>query len=224
MGTVVLVVFCIATWTVSRGMQRTTLVSNLGLGLGTIVPAVALITMMFVWLGEGRTSQIALDVADVVPPFDGLSSVALVVGTFVAFAGLEVHAVHIDHMNGPPTAYLRAVLLAAGTVLTLYLLGSLAISVVVPDSSLELTSGASQAFGVYAEVFGVPGLANLLSMLLVAGAIRNIPGYALGAWLPTFFKRNYGVSDYGIPVGLVILFGGGLGSFLGGFISDRSVS
>lgn len=61
-------------------------------------------------------------------------------------------------------------------------------------------------------------------LLLVAGSIRNIPGYALGAWLPTFFKRNYGASDYGIPVGLVIIFGGGLGSFLGGFISDRSAS
>ena len=60
-------------------------------------------------------------------------------------------------------------------------------------------------------------------LLLVAGSVRNIPGYALGAWLPTFFKRNYGASDYGIPVGLVILFGGGLGSFLGGFISDRYI-
>ena len=60
-------------------------------------------------------------------------------------------------------------------------------------------------------------------LLLVAGSVRNIPGYALGAWLPTFFKRNYGASDYGIPVGLVIIFGGGLGCFLGGFISDRSV-
>ena len=61
-------------------------------------------------------------------------------------------------------------------------------------------------------------------LLLVAASVRNIPGYALGAWLPTFFKRNYGASDYGIPVGLAIIFGGGLGSFLGGFVSDRSAS
>ena len=60
-------------------------------------------------------------------------------------------------------------------------------------------------------------------LLLVAGSVRNIPGYALGAWLPTFFVRQYGVdsSHFSIPVGLVVLFGGGLGSFLGGFISDR---
>lgn len=60
-------------------------------------------------------------------------------------------------------------------------------------------------------------------LLLIAGSIRNIPGYALGAWLPTFFVRRFGVdaSHYSIPVGLAVLFGGGLGSFLGGFISDR---
>lgn len=60
-------------------------------------------------------------------------------------------------------------------------------------------------------------------LLLVAGSVRNIPGYALGAWLPTFFVRRFNVepSHFAIPVGLAVLFGGGLGSFLGGFISDR---
>ena len=62
-------------------------------------------------------------------------------------------------------------------------------------------------------------------MLLIAGSIRNIPGYALGAWLPTFFDRQYNVeaSHFAIPVGLVVLFGGGAGSFIGGFLSDRYV-
>jgi hypothetical protein len=61
-------------------------------------------------------------------------------------------------------------------------------------------------------------------LLLIAGSIRNIPGYALGAWMPTFFVRRFGVdaSHFSVPVGLAVLFGGGLGSFLGGFISDRS--
>ncbi len=59
-------------------------------------------------------------------------------------------------------------------------------------------------------------------MLLLAGSIRNIPGYALGGWLPTFYARAFGLtsSDYGIKVGLVVIFGGGLGCFLGGMLSD----
>ena len=56
----------------------------------------------------------------------------------------------------------------------MYLLGSLAISVVVPDATLELTSGASQAFTVYADGFGVPGLSNVLSGLLVRRGARRV--------------------------------------------------
>ena len=188
MGTVVLVVFWLATWIVSRGMKSSTGISNAGLALGTITPALFLIFFMFAWLIDGKPSQVDYNgLSDLVPPVSGLSSIALVVGTFVAFAGLEVNAVHIAHLKGPPKNYLKSVLLAAVVVFTMYLLGSLAISVAVPDASLELTSGASQAFTVYADGFGIPGLSNVLSGLLVLGALAAsiawIAGPSRSMWL-----------------------------------------
>ena len=110
MGTVVLVVFWLATFIVSRGMKSSTGISNIGLALGTITPALFLIVFMFAWLIDSKPSQIPFAVSDMVPPVTGLSSIALVVGTFVAFAGLEVNAVHIAHLKGPPKTYLKAVL------------------------------------------------------------------------------------------------------------------
>ncbi len=203
MGTVVLVVFWMATWIVSRGMKSSTGISNLGLALGTIIPSLFLIFFMFAWLVDSKPSQIAFSVGDLAPPFSGLSSIALVVGTFVAFAGLEVNAVHIARMKGPPKNYLKAVVMAAAMVFTMYLLGSLAISVAVPDASLELTSGASQAYLVYAEGFGVPGLSYVLSGLLVLGALAAsiawIGGPSRSMWLvgragylPTRLQRTNG--------------------------------
>ena len=187
MGLVVLVVFWLATWIVSRGMKASTGISNLGLIAGTITPSIFLIFFMCAWLIDSKPSQIEFAASDLAPPFDGLSSIALVVGTFVAFAGLEVNAVHIGRLKGPPTNYLKAVVSAAVIVFTMYLLGSLAVSVAVPDSSLELTSGASQAFTVYADGFGVPGLSNVLSGLLVVGAfaasIAWIGGPSRSMWL-----------------------------------------
>ena len=77
--------------------------------------------------------------------------------------------------------------MAACVVVVMYLLGSLAISVAVPDSTLELTSGASQAFTIYADGFGVPHLANVLSGLLVVGALAAsiawIAGPSRSMWL-----------------------------------------
>ena len=69
----------------------------------------------------------------------------------------------------------------------MYMLGSIAISVAVPDATLELTSGASQAFTVYADGFGIPGLSNVLSGLLVLGAVAAsiawIAGPSRSMWL-----------------------------------------
>ncbi|MFV0315822.1 MAG: amino acid permease [Microthrixaceae bacterium] len=187
MGTVVLVVFWLATFIVSRGMRSSTGISNLGLALGTITPTIFLIGFMFAWLVDSKPSQIAFSASDLVPPVSGLSSIALVVGTFVAFSGLEVNAVHIAHLKGSPRNYLKAVVMAAAMVFSMYLLGSLAISVVVPDATLELTSGASQAFTAYADGFGVPGLSNILSGLLVLGALAAsiawIAGPSRSMWL-----------------------------------------
>jgi MFS family permease len=53
-----------------------------------------------------------------------------------------------------------------------------------------------------------------------------IPGYALGAWLPTFYERVYDMrtEEYGLTLGLIVLVGGGLGCALGGVLSDRLMS
>lgn len=209
-GAVVLVGFWGATWVVSRGMKTTAGLSNIGVGLGTIVPALALIAFMCVWLIDDKPSAAPLGLSDVTPPFDGLSSIALVIGTFVAFAGLEVNAVHIKHLKGRPRSYFKAVMSAAALVFVMYLLGSLAISVAVPDATLELTSGASQAFTVYADGFGISGLSNLLSGLLVLGAVAAsiawIAGPSRSMWLvgragylpPRFQKTNK--NDVQMPI------------------------
>ena len=210
MGTVVLVGFWLATFVVSKGMKTTAGLSNLGVGLGTIVPALALIFFMFAWLVDGKPSAAPLEVSDLVPPFTGLSSIALVVGTFVAFAGLEVNAVHIKHLKGRPKSYFKAVLSAAALVFVMYMLGSIAISVAVPDATLELTSGASQAFTVYADGFGIPGLSNVLSGLLVLGAVAAsiawIAGPSRSMWLvgragylPQRFQKVNG-NDVQMPI------------------------
>jgi glutamate:GABA antiporter len=170
-GTVVLIVFWLATYIVTRGMGATARAGSIGLIIGTVIPVAALIAFMFVWLGGGKHSDTPLGVSDLVPPVDGISSLALVVGTFVAYAGLEVNAVHIRHLKGRPRTYFLALPIAVLTIFLMYCLGSIAISIVVPDSTLNLDAGAAQAFDAYASGFGLPVLGNLLSAALAVGAL-----------------------------------------------------
>jgi amino acid transporter len=54
MGLVVLVVFWLATWIVSRGMKASTGISNVGLLAGTVTPAIFLIFFMCAWLIDSK--------------------------------------------------------------------------------------------------------------------------------------------------------------------------
>jgi len=170
-GAVVLVVFWLATFIVSRGLGATAKAGSIGLILGTVIPALALILFMFSWLVDGKHSDTPLAAADIVPPVHGLASIALVVGTFVAFAGLEVNAVHIRSLKGRPRTYVPAVLVGVIIIFVMYCLGSIAISVVVPTDVLNLNAGAAQAFDAYSRGFGIPAVGNLLSAALAIGAL-----------------------------------------------------
>lgn len=170
-GAVVLVVFWLATFIVSRGLGATAKAGSIGLIVGTIIPVVALIVLMFVWLGDGRGTDAALAAKDVIPPVEGIASLALVVGTFVAFAGLEVNAVHIRNLKGRPRTYVPAVAVGVIIIFLMYCVGSIAISVVVPTDVLSLNAGAAQAFDAYGSGLGIPAMGNVLAAALAVGAL-----------------------------------------------------
>lgn len=168
---VVLVIFWSATFVATRGLGLLSRLSSMGLLVGTLLPAAALIGFMAWWLGSGHPSAAPLAVTDLIPHTDGLAGMALVVGTFVAFAGLEVNAVHVRDLVGRPGSYLKALAVGVTLILVVYVPGSLSISVAVPADRLDLDAGAPQAFLAYASSLGAPWIGRILSGMLVIGAL-----------------------------------------------------
>jgi predicted MFS family arabinose efflux permease len=58
--------------------------------------------------------------------------------------------------------------------------------------------------------------------LVFAASLAAFVGYGAITWLPSFFQRSYGMqtSDVGWYLGLILGIPGGLGIFLGGYLSD----
>ena len=70
-----------------------------------ILYAAALIILMVVWLAQGKPTAVPLQASDVIPPYNGIASLVLIIGTFIAFAGLEVNEPNgvvplIQHQQG----------------------------------------------------------------------------------------------------------------------------
>ncbi|REJ83832.1 MAG: MFS transporter [Acidobacteria bacterium] len=64
---------------------------------------------------------------------------------------------------------------------------------------------------------------GILRHTVIAGTVVSFAGYATIAWIPTYFVRVHGQStgEAGTVLALYLGIGGGIGTFLGGWVADR---
>ena len=139
--------YWLATWLTFRGTSLISRITSQGFLLGTVLPGVVIIVMAVIWIIGGNpiafehiptdVSQVANVVAGHVHPrffphMTGMSDIAFLAGILLLFAGVEVHAVHVQEMKEPKKQFPAAMFLAALISFGLFTLGSLAVAVVTP--------------------------------------------------------------------------------------------
>lgn len=180
--TAVIIIVCYwgATLVTLRGGDLFAKLGSWGGILGTLFPAVLLIVFGAVWVFSGEKSQVPLEASAVIPPFTGLASIVLIVSNVLAYAGMEVNAVHVNQMKDPGKGYPRSVFLAAGLILLVFILPTIAIAVAVPKKELGLTNGIMLAFGEYFDHWDMGWATAVVSALIAAGALASVVTWVAG--------------------------------------------
>jgi glutamate:GABA antiporter len=192
-----------------------TLVAKLGsrgTGIGTLIPAAILLTLGVVFLAQGHHSAAPMTARHLLPAWNGLASIVLVVNSFFTYAGVEVNAVHVDELRNPAREYPKSIFLAMALVLAVFIGPTLAISWVIPSAQISFTVGVMQAFNSlfthFGIGFGVPLIAIALAVGALAGMISWLDGPSQGlldigrqqGYLPPYFQK---VNRQGIEVRII---------------------
>ncbi len=192
-----------------------TLVARLGsrgTGIGTLIPAAILIALGFAWLAQGHHPAAPMTASHLLPPWNGVASIVLVVNSFFTYAGVEVNAVHVNELRNPAREYPKSIFLAMALVLAVFILPTLAISWVIPSAKISFTVGVMQAFRSLFDHFGlgfaVPVIAIALAVGALAGMISWLDGPSEGllligrrhGYLPPYFQK---VNRQGIEVRII---------------------
>lgn len=119
---VILVLYYGSTFISLRGGTLFAKVGSWGGIIGTIIPGAILIVAGIVWLSIGQKAPVPLHFRAVIPPFTGLSSIVLIVSNFLAYAGMEVNAVHVNRMKDPGKDYPKVILFASMLILGVFIL------------------------------------------------------------------------------------------------------
>jgi amino acid transporter len=197
----------------SRGRGLLAKLSSSGTLIGTLIPGALLVILGISYLLTGNRSAAPMDAHHVLPAWNGLASIVLVVNSFFTYAGVEVNAVHVDELRNPAREFPRAMFVAAALVLAIFVLPTLAISWVIPAQSISLTSGVMQAFDVLLRhvhlSFALPIVALALAVGALGGMIAWLDGPSEGllkcgrenGYLPRYFQK---VNNEGIQLHILV--------------------
>ncbi|PWV78028.1 APC family permease [Nocardia neocaledoniensis] len=177
---VIITVYWAGVYVSSQGTKTVAGLSSMGLVIGTLIPGTVLVVLGLVFLAQGNPSAAPMDSSHLLPAWTGLASLVLIVNNFLSYAGMEMNAVHVSSLKNPAKEFPKAMFLAMGLVLVIFILPALAISWVVPSASLSLTAGVMQAFDGFFSHFGIGFLTPIVGIALVAAALGGMLTWLAG--------------------------------------------
>lgn len=205
--------YWVGVWVSSRGMEGLAGLASSGLLIGTLIPGAALLILGVVYLLQGNPSAAPMDAAHIFPPWAGIASLVLIVNNFLSYSGMEMNAVHVGDLRDPDKEFPKAMFLAMGLVLVIFILPALAISWVVPAEGMSLTAGLMQAFQSFFAQFGIEFLTPVLALMIISASLAGMLTWLAGpskgllligrkqGYLPPYFQK---LNKHGIQQNILV--------------------
>lgn len=210
---VIVVVYWTGVWVSARGTSGVAGLASGGLIIGTLIPGAVLVLLGMVFLGQGNESAAPMDAGSLLPAWAGLASLVLIVNNFLSYSGMEMNAVHVGSLKDPAKEFPKAMFLAMGLVLVIFVLPALAIAWIVPAEQLSLTAGVMQAFDAVFAEFGTQWLTPIFGIMLVAASLGGMLTWLAGpskgllmisrqeGYLPPFLQK---LNKHGVPQNILV--------------------
>jgi putative glutamate/gamma-aminobutyrate antiporter len=194
------------------GTAASSRLSTLGGLFGTIIPGGILILLGIAYVAMGNPIQMPVNTG-FIPDFSNFHSMVLAAGIFLYYTGMEMQAQYIKNLPNPRRNYPLSILLSGILTLAVFILGTLAVGVVIPQKSINVAYSLLVAYHNLWAAMGVPWLGNVMAAMLVLGVLGQASVIQSGTstglfcvgkagYLPTLLQKS---NSYGAPVGVLVM-------------------
>jgi glutamate:GABA antiporter len=194
-------------------IRVSSVVSSVGALVGTLIPMVFIMLLGAIWIAVGRPIQIHFSVNQLLPDVTHFDNLSFLLAVLFGLVGMEVSASHADEVDRPEYVYPRAILFSTVIIFFSLVLSSLAIAMVVPQHSLNVVTGLTQAFGIFFESYYMSWMLPVISFLMIIGGIGGVATWLIGPTkgllvaardgsVPPIFGK---VNRHGSPVSILLL-------------------
>ena len=218
-----LAILLILSWAITvftfRGIQASVKLGTFSGIFGTIVPGAILILLGCVYVATGHPVQMSLKTG-FLPDFGNWHSMVLAASIFLFYAGMEMQAVHVKNLKNPSRDYPLSILIATIMTVVIFVLGTLAVGVVIPHKSINLAVSLLVAYRDLWATLGAPWLGNVMAFMVAVGVIGQVTVVTAGpstgllavgkaGYLPKLMQRT-NANGISIPIlvlqGLIVTF------------------
>lgn len=204
------------------GIRTSSLFSSVGVICGTLLVIGIIIALGTYWVLSGHEVRTHFSWAALWPHFQ-FDNLAFLIAVINGFSGIQIMAFHAKETIAPEKTYKKAILWTGLIILLMSILGTLAITFVMPSNSPNLIGGIVQSLTVFLEVFHLQWLVPIIALMIAIGVLSEINSWMIGpskgllaaaeeGKLPKYFALK---NKYDMPVGILIVqavFGTLLGS------------
>jgi glutamate:GABA antiporter len=167
-------------------------------GAGTYVPLVMLVALAAaVWWRQGSATPFNLSAT---LPVWNWSTINFWSQIAFAFTGLELVCAMADEVHDPHRTLPRAIFVSGALIAVIYILGTIAVLVLVPAGDVNVQNGVFQALGKGSDLLGMAFFGVIAALLVTAGnaggvgttvaGVSRIPFVAgIDRYLPAAFGR-----------------------------------
>ncbi len=171
--------FWLLTYINLKGIKTSAIFNSICGIIGTIIPMAFIIILGLTWGLSGKPLQIHFALHDLLPSFNESKNWISLTAIITAFLGMELTAVHVNHIKNAQKIYPKAVILSAIIILITLTLGSLAIAFVLPHHDINLVDGVLQAFAAFFAAYHLSWLMPIMTLLILIGTFGGIINWVI---------------------------------------------
>ncbi len=198
---IVLGVYWLATFANFMGVKVAGAISKWGAMVGTLIPGAILILLGIGYVICGGEIQMPLKSSELIPDLSNFNNLSLAVSIFLFYAGMEMSAVHITEVEEPQKNYPRAIFLASAITVALFVLGTLALGFIIPQSEINLTQSLLVGYNDLFAYFNMPWAGHIMAFFLAIGVFAGVSTWVAGpstgllavgkaGYLPKWFQHT----------------------------------
>ncbi len=213
MFSVMMIAFWGTTLIAYFGSEISTKFSNVGVILGSIIPAILIILLGIWWLVSGAALVIPAFTPDAILPEINLDTLPFFSTIILLFAGMEMAGFHALETRNPQKDYPVAMAISAVIIFLCTVFATLAIAFVIPASELNLASGVMQAIQYFFNAAGLGAFVGPMALLVTIGGVVSLAAWLIGPAqglgvvaeegnMPPIFDRT---NKYGAPVAILVI-------------------